>query len=504
MNHNVLSCALEEGYGLRNIREDWIRRQRALSLDIVKGPITRTNLCNISTGTLPWNILEAHSIQLGVKALVQVEDIINIANANPRSHEAPRVLQLALNDGAIDFAAVELEPLGRRLSMKTIPGTKIVLLPSTYVRRGRVLLTPSDFIFFGSPPTNLWGEHHELRIAQSLRDAGLPNPQASSFDSIARPQTSNGANARIPVDMGGIADAIITNENDEDDDDMFWAQAVEVADRNVENVRTRAPNTISLDNSPTQRSPDMREATLRRKMGPQLIDLEAATPQTEVTGIEAGMELEQTRTEPTRNVTREKDMSMIDYATSEVLEIPNTPVFESDERRYDPPYEDEEKSRVIVVPSQDAILSMLDPPLIPFSKLVAVGKDQGHSDPLYRVYSMKTGKKTNIKHDGAQYSFFVEVDDGTAIDMLTINADVFGRLTGFTAGSDEFRQDEEDGFPLARKAIRGIHGFVRVGGEQDGRRITGISQGIPDDVVSTNTNFSERQSRPAVDTIFTS
>eukprot|EP00737_Agarophyton_chilense_P003194 gb/GEZJ01003711.1/.p1 GENE.gb/GEZJ01003711.1/~~gb/GEZJ01003711.1/.p1 ORF type:complete len:519 (+),score=74.88 gb/GEZJ01003711.1/:901-2457(+) len=491
-SRSVWNHALEEQYGLRNIREEWIHRQRALSPEIVKGPISRTNLCDISRGTLPWNILQAHSVQLGVKVLVQVEDVINIANANPRSHDVPRVLQLTLNDGAIDFVAVELEPLGGRISMKTTPGTKIVLLPSTLVRRGRAFLTSSDFIFFGSPPTNLWGEPHQQRIAQSLRDAGLPNPSDSSFDCIARPQVSNGIQARIPIDMGGIADAITATENEDDDDVMFWAQAVEVADRNLGNAGTSTSAASAQDRTLADENLNTHEGMVTENNESLLIDLESTTrtnaiheiPRGQAVDISGESRRQRNDIEAKNHSEPETDPPRMGEAARKVLSFPSTPVFESDDRAFEPQYEHEENAEEVDESSQDAIMTILDPPPLPFSKLGATEEGQRPPESLYRVYSMKIAKNVTIQHDGANYSFFVQVDDGTAIELLPINANVLRTITGFTVDSYEFQQDLEDGFPRIRKAIRGIHGFVRVSETPNGKQLIGISEGMPDNVVT--------------------
>lgn len=471
--------SLKEEYGLHNIREEWIRRQAALSLEIVKGPICRTNLCEMSTGTLPWNVLEAHSVQLGIKVLVQIEDVINIANANPRSHEAPRVLQMTLNDGAIDFVAVELQPLGGRISMKTIPGTKIMLLPSTLVQRGRLLLTASDFTFFGSPSANLWGDGFDSQIAEALKDAGLPNPNASSFDSIARSQHGTSTRSHIPVDMGGIADAIpaLDGNNEDGDEDMFWAQAVEMMDRTLPDSRIssalEAPPTENLLPSENIRNEPIAEESVLQRNEVEIVDLIIASQdrhdlETAERCRVGQMDTDSATPRLTMNCSDMEDRRPEENANqasdiANIAEIPGAPLFDSDSEIYEGLEGGDRSSiRCDETLKYSSMPSNRSPPPLPLGRLAeTLGKRS--SQLLYRVYSMKAPRKVSIRFSSGLLVMAAVIDDGTSVQTLEVSQSLVERMTGFGTDSEDFRLDLDNGCPRMRTALRGIHGFVTLG-----------------------------------------
>lgn len=249
---SALCFNLEQRFGLRNARSDWVRRQTAFSIDELQSTICRTDLGIISSGTLPWNVSDAHAVRLGTRVLVQIDDITNIANPDPRSNERPRVLLLTLNDGCRDFTGVELE-CWQRISLSTTLGTKIILQNSARIMRGCVLLRERDFIVLGSPPSNIWGASHEELVSQARRNAGLPDPQGSG-SSLARvleaehvqtiAQMLGNSSAEdlavnvLPLGMGGIADpALVIDDESIRESDMDAVDAEPPSHRDVDGTR---------------------------------------------------------------------------------------------------------------------------------------------------------------------------------------------------------------------------------------------------------------------------
>ena len=276
MDEGSLKAELEFRFGFRRIHSDWLRRHSTFSPDVLEGLISRTDLRSLTHGGLPWRVSEGHNITIGCRLLVQVEDVINIANADPRKASPNCVLQLVLTDGCQEFVAVQLRPVPQ-LKLTTRPGTKVVLGENTAIRRGRVLLTP-DFVVsvLAEPPENVWGSQYEERVRNALQMANLPVPNVSSFDVLAargralsrnasssrtvcsiappgqRPGRGNAydVNSARPVlvtNVGDIAPVNVAGENVEDDDDprgtssppassdlfddpAFWEQATAVAD----------------------------------------------------------------------------------------------------------------------------------------------------------------------------------------------------------------------------------------------------------------------------------
>lgn len=470
----ALTNALQDQYGLRNIRPQWIRRQSVLSFDIIKAPITRTDLSEISAGTLPWNITQAHSVQLRVKALVQVHDVINIANANPRSNQPPRVLQFSMSDGATEFVAVEFTPLGARLSLHTLPGTKIVLLPSALVRRGRVMLTASDFEFFGAPSANIWGSAYQRQIDNALGEAALPNPSHSSFDSIVASRGGQNGAPVIPVHMGGIADAIPATQRasaqgeDDAEDDGFWAHAVQIADRNlnasVANPTPALPQTNAVAHA---------RALPQQRAAPMVIDIE---------DLPVDCVYETPQSPPHQDVVMhhaqpQHGFNSADHVPdTDIVEIPSTPVFESDAVA-------QQQSQP--ASQGDDILNMLQPPSLPFSRLAAATTNvQPNGTTLHRVYSIKTARKVVVQYNGDKLVLFAQLDDGTAIELLPLHPQLAGDITGLETESEQFRADVENGYVRMRTAIRGIHGFIQVHNGADGAHVISVTKGVPDQEVS--------------------
>lgn len=489
-NEARLKEALEEKFGLRNVRSEWIRRQTALSADIVAGPICRADICEITEGTLPWNVPEAHSVQLNTKALVQIEDVINIASADPRSKVSPMVLQLTLTDGCTDFVAVELEPL-QRISMLTVPGTKMVLHPTALVRRGRVFLTAKDFTFLGPPSSNIWGNAYDEKIASALSEAGLPNSKASTFDSITRNAAQNGAAVRVFPDLGGISDAanLPRNDNDDDDDeDNFWAQVAQLADRSE-------VNTVPRRETPHQRN-DSRTAD---RAGQATVS-PGPLPTNSLPRFGAPRNSSPSMPADTAFIANERlEPIIVDDASDDdpaVMDIPEMPFFDSDAAALDDDFETT-TIRTNTISNKDISTEVDDfkVPDMPLSRLEDLprARDARVQNTVYRAFVTKpVAKRKPVQHEGGLL-ISVPFDDGTAIENLIMDDNVVKRLTGadfrckepsqaITSGSEDSRGATKGSRQL-HKYARGITGFIQVHHDTQSP-IAGVSSEPPGGYVS--------------------
>lgn len=269
MEDRRLPSELERRFGLRHVRVDWMRRQMAFSADELQVAICGADLGTITQGTSPWNVHDAHAICLGTRMLVQIEDIINIANTNSRAVERPTVMQMTLNDGYNEFVGVELEPWPNRVSLSTLPGTKIVLEPSARVMRGRMLLRERDFFVLGSAPNNIWGQSYDSAVAEVQRDAGIPDTETNS--SLARVlhgrhaqdivQTIRSSHAStfqtnfLLQNMGGIADpSLVVDDETARENDTGVGLGTEQSNYRAGLTGTRLP--VSLGNAEIPEVPD--------------------------------------------------------------------------------------------------------------------------------------------------------------------------------------------------------------------------------------------------------
>lgn len=507
-DQNTFQAALEQQFGLRNIRPEWFRRQTELSVAEVVGPICRSDLCQITTGTLPWNLSDAHSVQLGTKALVQIDDVINIANSDPRSTDAPRVLQLTLTDGCLDFVAVELEPL-RRLSMTTVAGTKIVLHPTALVRRGRVFLTGKDFTFLGfpasSPSSNIvWGETHVQKIDAALREAGLPNPKASTFDTITRD------NGQLLPDMGGIADAarIAEHDHEQEYDDDFWAQAVAVADSNDAAAGMSARLALS----------DGDGNAVVGESGPAMI-LTRNDGQTTLLRRDAPIRVESTQpprhtqVAPSAPSVAASGRDKIERAVSGEIEptpqaigIPDIPFLESDSLASESDSDFESSAKGVKVEDVQPLDEEMDDyvvtiPKRPFCRLEDVEeiKERDRRLVVCRAYVPKLRRKPKAMHYNGGFIVSVTFDDGSRLCKLGIRNTFFGNLTnvieegviGSSDGGNSIESGASNPFlnsPVTYaetilKYSRAMYGFIQIECVDDTAIVTNVSQKPPEGLV---------------------
>lgn len=491
-SQTALCAALEDRFGLRNLKPDWVRRQTEFSADVLTGPICRTDICEITKGTLPWSIISAHSVQLDTKVLVQIEDVINIASADPRSMDAPRVLQFSLTDGSIDFIALELEPLSSRISMRTVPGTKLVLHPSALVRRGRVMLTEKDYTFLGSPPTNIWGTSYSQKVSEALTAARLQNPNASSFDSIARSTTTaagTAASGNLPIqnlpDMGGIADAVPSANNEESDGDQFWAQAAAFADRSeaqgVGSSTGPASNNRSNPHFQTRPTASMRreEQQTRPSVPPSTENVPAR--------VTNALQIEDTR---------QRHAAGRANVVPEVIEIPDMPVYESDPAVNDTgecdmdPMEDAE----FLDMEESVIFAIPELPLSQFEE-VSTLCSSGVKRSVFRAFVSKPRSKLRIDRERNELSLSAQFDDGSAIVSLVLRQRFLARLSHVSLPSIESlpwdsssfqdSSSEESISDQVRKACRGIAAFIHVEHEQDVSSVIHVGMDPPNGFVST-------------------
>lgn len=214
---------LSERFGLRNVSPGFLRQTCHFSLESIANTLSLRDLSEICSGTIPFSVSEAHSVELSEHSLVQIEDVVNIAADDPRSRGPPSTLLLRLYDGRQSFGGIERLPLGGRIGVKTTPGTKLRLSKGTVIRRGRILLSPCCIEVFGrvNAASNVWGERYEEAVSNALRAAGLRPREAVSFDALTR-------NANAPItNLGGISNITDSAPDDEDEQEQaFWLQAI--------------------------------------------------------------------------------------------------------------------------------------------------------------------------------------------------------------------------------------------------------------------------------------
>lgn len=227
---------LESDYALRNLRPEWTPTTN-------KQALIAADLKRVSRGGLTWKVKEGHNVQLGLDIFVQVEDVIDISQSNPRpgftgttndnrnrsvNSSRNSTLQIVFSDGGQEFCAVTTVPF-----FTGTFGSKCVLKRHALVRRGRVILAPNCVQHIGTPVPQ-WIPV-TARVLRALKACGLPLPSASTFDSIA---------AQGPIRPMGLAHPSITadrndedntqgNDANEDEDAAFWAAAAQIADEHI-------------------------------------------------------------------------------------------------------------------------------------------------------------------------------------------------------------------------------------------------------------------------------
>lgn len=451
MTSEGLARELEVKFGLRNVKDSFIRRENNISSALLTGPICRTDLREVCLGTAPWNILQAHAVQLQTKMLVQLEDIINISNADPRCPDPPRTLQLSLSDGAMDFVGVEVEPLGSSITMKTTPGTKIILLPSMWIRRGRFMLTAKDIKTLGPPLTNIWGNSYEQRITASLTQAGLQNSRVSTFDSLAAGSRTNSSmqngvgGAMIPViDMGGIADAVPDADNENDDDDDFWIHAADMVDRtvnstnNIQELQPEPPVVVPSNNDGHVVLPAANNDEEDQRN--QVIDV---------------ISLEDTPQKPPRR--RRTIVEESDDEEDSDVHVPDMPMCDSD--------------------TNDNPSDVPRYPMVRLESLKSSNIPSNEQHSLCRVYSLRTNK--NIKpanHEHLNSGVAAHLDDGTDLITMNIKPEFLAEIATTREQRQTSLNENVHGRTSLRQMIRGIYGMIEIEHRDDASVVAGFIQ----------------------------
>jgi RecQ mediated genome instability protein len=217
---------LASRYGLRNLSPAFVRQNNQRTPLHLESTIELQDICDICSGTLPFEIGKAHAISLSVPVLVQVEDVINMCSEDdPRKTSGPSTLLMRLTDGRQSFAAIELLPLGGVVTVKTVPGQKYVLLKGALIRRGRFMLSPETIKRVGRPSGNVWGNLYASKISEALLAAGIKPADAVSFDALA-PAAEVAPIVGPITGLGGIAD-ITPNDADDLEEEAFWDHAMQ-------------------------------------------------------------------------------------------------------------------------------------------------------------------------------------------------------------------------------------------------------------------------------------
>lgn len=468
-----LSEALEQRFGLRNTRSDWIRRQTAFSPEELTGVICRTDICAMSHGTFPWDVHKAHAVSLGVPTLVQVEDVINVAQAEPRSADQPRVLQVTLSDGGMDVVGVEAEAWGARLSLATVPGTKLILQASARIRRGRFVLCTADINVLGAPPSNIWGAAYDSEIESSRTAAGLPNVRTTSLARVldgddprhADLVWTGGAPDALPLNIGGLADpALLQDDDNGSEAGVFF---------------TPASNALS-------------SVGVRNSMGPgaRTVEVQPITPPAQIVSVGADSLLPRRISGPQNTTTiisnspSGGDGEVIDLIGRDsgmnvpavVDEIPDVPDCASD---------GDDGMLAGYLDSQDGLRE----PMLPLLRLADITTIDGtHSNgcdgAIVRAFSPKI-ERSMLSASNSE-TVVAPLDDGTAVCVMQLALPFMRKLSAPAASEEnadgEAAIDVDADAARLRVAVRSLCGFFSVQAASDndeGRAITGVSATPP-------------------------
>lgn len=367
--------------------------------------LIRSPISALSSGTLPCQVVDQHSICLSQPALVQIDDVISISHADPR--ESGGVRQFSLCDGKQIFAAVELAPLPWTNVMS---GAKAVLQPGCILRRGRLLLTPQTVRFLGSPRESVWGPDHQKLEDESLAKAGLPKRGQSTFDSI--------------VDMGGIADL---EQDEEDGDEGFWREVVSVADRAV----SQRPESRSNPQENVQLPPTHRGSA--GTTGQSLVRRSNTAQADRSHRSNLSMAGRPTNGPTPMSIANPPLVQNPATLTDAPLEIPDMPMLESDPGRLSPLLEADEETGC-----QN-----------PLSYL-----SNASSSGVLRCYAPRTLRRLLIQNHNNEVILSTLLDDGTSIRLMRLADPLVRELS---QGLHPERDTDE-----LRKRIRSTCGFVRV------------------------------------------
>lgn len=439
---------LDREYGLRNVRDEWFRRQTSFSAHQLRPIICRTDLCAISNGTLPWDVSRAHSVSLGITTLMQVEDVINVASADPRALTSnPRVFQATLTDGTHDVVAVELgtPPSPQFIQAASIPGTKLKIHASARLRRGRILLRSSDYTVLGAPPSNVWGPLYSREIANARQAAGLPDHAANAQASLGRVvESDNPGNASLvwtgdssdpnalPLNIGGIADPALLAAAEEAENGVIVSQSQSQSQpvQSSPIIQVQSDNRNDTNVALRSAAQEPVEAPAHIQSEPELAQIQARQTNSE---------------EATNNLTTSAIMPQLPVVNQQ--QSVNTAIHDEDMRRLNRSSEME----IPEVPESDeenwlALLSTQEEgPQAPFGRLCDANAT------MVRAYA--------VESRGGLANGTV-LDDGFAIRAVTFGRKLMEHLSERAQSTVNNRTEEEGG--QLRAAIRGACGFMSI------------------------------------------
>lgn len=432
-----LCQGLETLFGLRNTRADWIRRQTAFSADELKDTICRTDICTITNGTLPWNIHAGHSVPLGVKVLAQIEDIINIGKSDPRCNERPRIMQMTLNDGMSDFVAVELQPWGGRISLRTVAGSKLILQATARVYRGRLLLRAADFMLLGGLAVsgNVWGVDYDAHVAEARRKAGIPDANARTLEGVLQGEGgldvvwTGDFDDALPLNIGGIANpSLLVDEADgsgQDETNGPWGVSTPSVMTNTPTSGTMVANRVS--------APDTAEGNTASNMD--------NSSRNEVSGVN----------------------------------IPEVPESESDAEAGSAMQMDSGHNGGECMTADWT--QMLQVPQAPLTRLATLSTQQTTGALVSRIYTPRMEQNGSMEMDEDTMQIRVTVDDGSKLQIVRLAPALVHELTQEvvdTASGTQVRQN-----------LRKLSGFASLTMGQDGdlvmTELTAVPRGNVDD-----------------------
>lgn len=145
------------------------------------------------------------------RLILQIDEIVNVGSPQDsrRSKTSKRLLKLFLTDGRNNIIGIELLPIPG-LEVDTLPGSKLVVYSKAQIKRGAVLLSPTNCKFLG-------GE--SLRLSNLVGSAKVDMEATTIPSSILREVQNKQSSASAP--NSAVYDQIIPNMTHAKQDDQY-------------------------------------------------------------------------------------------------------------------------------------------------------------------------------------------------------------------------------------------------------------------------------------------
>lgn len=460
MSDEQFTRQLDQSYGLRNLKSEWMSAQRTSGQSVLVRSIRNSEIREISNGSLPWTIQGAHRVRLGTKVLVQIDNITNVGAQDPKA-PSPRLLQFGFSDGATSFIGIELDTTKSSFSPNTTPGTKLTLLPTALLRRGRVLLTYEDYALIGAPQGRARASVTGQVTQTPPRHTGTGQSTGRSWDGVSVDCNMNPTESNI-INVGGIAE--ITEESDDGgDEDELWTENLKIHSRYPTPTRQRVPASSPVRSSVArepcasawrnsiereQPSNDTEANGAKTKGLKQRQDGDVAGMRgsrgTEKRAFPVGQQPSASRSANAVPMNADIDLTVAQPSADspKVMEVWNAKQ----------PEPAQQSGRVDIV-------NWGSPQIARLKDLTDSPHHMSTRPQICRLYAMKTGKRVDHPLPRRPVASTI-VDDGTAVRIVSVLDELFDNLRfGCSPGVETLSQRADQGI---RRFLRSIHGFVRV------------------------------------------